>query len=177
MGERFATHHDIHNRSGAGNDSSLSDIKTSNFSDTGSAFPAAMAAIREAVGQPIENIQPLATQGKPRIVDMSDAEIKRLEDRIDAVNREGQLRLDAAMARIDGKFDTMMTSMQHMEQSISQTAERISGMKSIIIGTAIATVIAIVGAVFAGQALWASGFSSGQTDRAAVTSTPNTPTH
>ncbi|MFS8371345.1 hypothetical protein [Acetobacter indonesiensis] len=108
---------------------------------------------------------------------VEDSEVRRLEDRIDSVNREGQLRLDAAMARIDGKFDTMITSMQHMEQSISQSAERISGMKSIIIGTAIATVIAIVGAVFAGQALWASGFSSGQTDRPAVVSAPNAPTH
>ena len=109
--------------------------------------------------------------------EMDDKDTKRLEDRIEAVNREGQLRLDAAMARIDGKFDTMMASMQHMDQSVSQTAERISGMKSIIIGTAIATVIAIVGAVFAGQALWASGFSSGQTDRPAVTSGSNASTH
>ncbi|KXU93327.1 hypothetical protein AD928_09150 [Acetobacter cerevisiae] len=106
-----------------------------------------------------------------------DSEIRRLEDRIEAVNREGQLRLDAAMARIDGKFDAMMASIQNMDHSISQTAERVSGMKSIIIGTAIATVIAIVGAVFAGQALWASGFSSGQTDRPPVTSGPNTATH
>lgn len=177
MGERFPPYYDVRNGSGAGNDNSLSDIKTSDFSDTGSAFPEAMAAIRKAASQPIEDIQSLAKQEKPRIVNMSEPEIKRLEDRIDAVNREGQLRLDAAMARIDGKFETMMASMQHMDQSISQAAERISGMKSIIIGTAIATVIAIVGAVFAGQALWASGFSSGQTDRPPATSSPNAPTH
>lgn len=97
-----------------------------------------------------------------------DPEIKRLEDRIDAVNREGQLRLDAAMARIDGKFDKMMASMQHMDQSMQEISSRVTGMRSIIFGTAIASVLAIVGAIFAGQALWASGFSSGQTDRPAV---------
>ncbi|MGX7346375.1 hypothetical protein ACWM9A_10825 [Acetobacter pasteurianus] len=108
---------------------------------------------------------------------VEDSVVRRLEDRIESVNREGQLRLDAAMARIDGKFNTMMTSMQHMEQSTSQAAERISGMKSIIIGTAIATVIAIVGAVFAGQALWTSGFSSGQTDRPPASSATGNPAH
>ncbi|MBB2157044.1 hypothetical protein HLH33_12105 [Gluconacetobacter diazotrophicus] len=110
---------------------------------------------------------------------MEDADVRRLEDRIDAVNREGQLRLDASMARmdgkidaalarIDGKFDRMMASMQHMDQSMSEISSRVTGMRSIIFGTAIASVLAIVGAIFAGQALWASGFSSGQTDRPSI---------
>ncbi|NLI27918.1 MAG: hypothetical protein GX413_11155 [Acetobacter sp.] len=108
---------------------------------------------------------------------MNDSEARRLEDRIDAVNREGQLRLDAAMARIDGKFDTMMVSMQHMESSMVAIRQDVSGTRSTIKNTALASILAIAGIVFAGIALWGGGFSSGQADRPPVVSTPDTSTH
>ncbi|MCG0998748.1 hypothetical protein [Acetobacter persici] len=177
MGERFPPYYDVRNGSGAGNDNSLSDIKTSDFSDTGSAFPEAMAAIRNAASQPIEDIQSLAKQGKPRIANMSEPEIKRLEDRIDAVNREGQLRLDAVMARIEGKFETIAEQNRNMESSLAAIRQDVSGTRSTIKNTALASVLAIAGIVFAGIALWGGGFSSGQADRPPVVSTPNTSTH
>ncbi|WP_172493472.1 hypothetical protein [Gluconobacter oxydans] len=98
-----------------------------------------------------------------------DAEVRRLEDRIDAVNREGQLRLDAVMARIEGRFDTITQQNRHMESSIAAMSQDMKSIRSTIIVTALASVLAIAGVVYAGQALWAGGFSSGQSDRPAAT--------
>lgn len=107
-----------------------------------------------------------------------DAEIRRLEDRIDAVNREGQLRLDAVMARIEGKFETIAEQNRNMEISLTAIRQDVAGTRSTIKNTALASVLAIAGIVFAGIALWGGGFSSGQADRPpAITSPSTSPNH
>ena len=104
---------------------------------------------------------------------MDDKDTKRLEDKINHVNEMAQLRLDSAMTRIDGKFEAILQANQQMRENITVIASDIKSIRSTVILTAIASVIAIIGCIFAGEALWAGGFSSGQADRALQTSAPS----
>lgn len=104
---------------------------------------------------------------------MDDKDTQRLEDKINHVNEMAQLRLDSAMARIDGKFEAILQANQQMRENITNISTDIKSVKSTVILTAIASVIAIIGCIFAGEALWAGGFSSGQADRVQQTSAPS----
>lgn len=89
---------------------------------------------------------------------MSDSEVRRLEDRIDAVNREGQLRLDAAMARIDGKIDTIAVTLVSMQNELRSTRVDQKMHFQWLVGIVLAV----------GLALGAAVVALSQSDRAAL---------
>lgn len=52
-------------------------------------------------------------QSDTYIETMSEADIKRLEERIEAISREGQLRLDATIARLEGTLGVISEKLTH----------------------------------------------------------------
>lgn len=118
----------------------------------------------------------IANYGRREHNKSMDADIRRLEDRIDAVNREGQLRLDAAMAEIRGNIslilertDSIKGDVAAARQSETQHFQWLAGL---IVASVLASILAIGGFAYSAKSLWASGFSSGQTDRPAMISSP-----
>ena len=109
---------------------------------------------------------------------MSDADVRRLEDRIDAVNREGQLRLDVVMARIDGKLDVIATGMAAiggdltqmkgaLTTSVASNELRYRDLRTLIINSAIAGVIAVAATLIALKQVWIGGVQVGQMSQSA----------
>jgi hypothetical protein len=98
---------------------------------------------------------------------MDDADIRRLEDRIDGVNREGQLRLDAAMARIDGAVVRISDQVTAIRQDISE--QRVTSkayfqwLMSVIIGAALTLLLGLGALVVGLEQVWTAGVQSGQT--------------
>ncbi|AQT06712.1 hypothetical protein [Acetobacter persici] len=82
---------------------------------------------------------------------MADPEARSLENRIQDEDREWQLRFDATMGRIDGKFNSIMSSAQNIERSIFLISECNRKIKLMIVGTSIVMVLAIASAVFCRQ--------------------------
>lgn len=103
---------------------------------------------------------------------VTDPEIRRLEDRIGSVDREGQLRLEKSMAEVNGTMKVILERTDGMKSSL----DALSSLKATVIITAIASVIAMAACVLAGEALWGAGFSSGQSDRGAPLPISSTPT-
>jgi hypothetical protein len=103
---------------------------------------------------------------------MSDSEIRRLEDRIDAVNREGQLRLDAAMARIDGSVARIGDQVAAVRQDISEqkaaSKAHFQWLIAVIVGAALTLLIGLGGLVIGLEQVWTAGVQSGQTLHAPV---------
>jgi len=77
-------------------------------------------------------------QGPP--TEMDDKDVLRLQDRIDASEERGRLRLDASMARIDGKLDTVSTLLQEITKQSSmqatESAARYRDLSTIVAGQA-----------------------------------------
>ena len=48
-----------------------------------------------------------------------DKDIQRLDDRIDSLSREGQLRLEAVLARLEGQFGRIVDQTAAMRQELS----------------------------------------------------------
>jgi hypothetical protein len=98
---------------------------------------------------------------------MSDSEVRRLEDRIDAVNREGQLRLDAAMARIDGTVARIGDQVSAIRQDISEqratSKAHFQWLLAVIIGAALTLLVGLGGLVVGLEQIWTAGVQSGQT--------------
>jgi len=63
-----------------------------------------------------------ATIGGPGSNQMEDKDVQRLEDRIAASEERGQLRLELAMTRIDGKLDAIVQSIQEVSRFSSAQA-------------------------------------------------------
>jgi len=55
---------------------------------------------------------------------MDDKDVVRLEDRIEALGRESQLRLELAMSRIDAKFETIVQSLAALQNEL--TGQRVA---------------------------------------------------
>src|SRR5208282_36358 len=98
---------------------------------------------------------------------MPDSEVRRLEDRIEAVNREGQLRLDAAMARIDGAVARIGDQVAAIRQDISEqkttSKAHFQWLMAVIIGAALTLLIGLGGLVVGLEQVWTAGVQSGQT--------------
>jgi hypothetical protein len=120
----------------------------------------------DSVRQPLNGALYGDEQGNLSTV--TDPEIRRLEDRINSVDREGQLRLEKAMAEVNGTMKVILERTDGMKSSI----DALGSLKTTIIVTAVASVIAMAGCVLAGESLWGSGFSSGQSDRQSAASAP-----
>ncbi len=128
---------------------------------------------------------------------MDDKDVVRLENRIEALGRESQLRLELAMSRIDAKFETILQGLASLqtgladqraaldEHRVSQRAaldeHRVSqraaldelrgslrGLYGLVAGAWITIIVAVVGSALGATALWGGGFQAGQAERSLV---------
>lgn len=111
---------------------------------------------------------------------MSDSEIRRLEDRIDAVNREGQLRLDATMARIearfqaiDARFDLVLSQLASLNDKVAASRTQFQWLAALILTVGLGLGGLIVGM----KQVWVAGVQTGQVMQAAPPSGALAPDH
>jgi hypothetical protein len=113
---------------------------------------------------------------------MSDSEIRRLEDRIEAVNREGQLRLDLAMTRIEGAIGRIeeQNSSIHREVHGQRDDTRalratVDQQKYWVIGTGVAVALGLGALVVGVKQIWIAGVQTGQVIQSAPAGTTASP--
>jgi hypothetical protein len=87
---------------------------------------------------------------------VEDKDVRRLEDRIDAVNREGQLRLDAVMAKIDGKLDGLSAV-------VGTIRDQTRDIKNLVIGSVFVILFGVLGILIGLKQVWVMGVQVGQT--------------
>lgn len=126
-------------------------------------------------------------------VPMDDKDVRRLEDRIEAVNREGQLRLEAVMAKIDGKLETITAAVAASRDEVKETRAALltqgaeirsqgRDTRALIIGAALAVLFGIAATLIGLKQVWVGGVQVGQAgvqSQTAPTVPPvaNTPTN
>ena len=102
-----------------------------------------------------------------------ESEIKRLEDKISHVDEMGKARLEKVMAEIDGKFSLILERTDGIKADVSASRQaenqHFQWLAGLIVASALAIILAVGGFAYSAKSLWASGFSSGQTDRPAAT--------
>ena len=119
---------------------------------------------------------------------VDDKDIRRLDDRIDSVSREAQLRLEAVLARLEGQFGRIADQTAAMRQELSAQrddarAQRIELNEAIASSVAVTRswAMRIIGSIFVVAAIgiavdiglrqvWVVGVQVGQA--ASVASTP-----
>jgi hypothetical protein len=89
-------------------------------------------------------------------------EVQRLEDRIDGVNREAQLRLDVAMARIEGLIARIMEQNSSMRETIAAQRAESRVQFQWIIGGVLAVGLGLGGLLVGVKQVWTAGVQSGQ---------------
>ncbi len=128
---------------------------------------------------------------------MDDKDVVRLEDRIEALGRESQLRLELAMSRIDAKFETILHGLATLQTDLTgqraalteqgaslraaldehRVANRAAlddlrgsmrGLYGLVVGAWITIIVAVVRSALGATALWGDGFQAGQAERALV---------
>lgn len=109
------------------------------------------------------------TDSKRSVNDMSESEIKRLEDRISHTDQIGQVRLEKAMADINGKISLILERTDGIKADISASraseTQHFQWLAGLMVASVLATILAIGGFAYSAKSLWAGGFSSGQADR------------
>lgn len=100
--------------------------------------------------------------------DMTDPEVRRLEEKINSADRLAEMRLEKAMAEVNGTMKVILERTDGMKSSIDE----VRSLKTTIIVTGVATVLTVAGAVLAGESLWGAGFASGQSDRQVTADMP-----
>lgn len=99
---------------------------------------------------------------------MEDKDVRRLEDRIEASNREAQLRLDAVLARMDGKFDGISQSIADIKTSQAETRDSMRTWGTWIIATVLAVGLSMAGLFVGIKQVWIGGVQVGQSVSAAA---------
>jgi hypothetical protein len=99
---------------------------------------------------------------------VDDKDVVRLEDRIEALGRESQLRLELAMSRIDAKFETIQQSLASLQTGLAEQRASLRGLYGLVAGAWITIIVAVVGSALGATALWGGGFQAGQAERALV---------
>lgn len=97
---------------------------------------------------------------------MDDKDVSRLEDRIAASEERSQLRLEAAMSRVDASLSRIVDQNATLRSSIeaSQSATRTWGQW--IIATVIVTGLSLMALGIAVTQVWVGGIQVGQTTQA-----------
>jgi len=138
------------------------------------------------------------SNGEPnrkRFSEMDDKDVRRLEDRIEAVNRESQLRLEVTLARIETSTARIIEQTAAMRQELqeqradaralrSEVRADIAGASDVtrswgtwIIATILVVVALLTGVELGLRQFWASGVQVGQamhsSDPVAPQSTPS----
>lgn len=119
-----------------------------------------------------------------RMAEDMDKDVRRLEDRIDAVNREGQLRLDVAMARIEGHIARIGEQTTAIRQEMAEQRQDARALRTEvaadisasvivtrswgawIIGTVVALAVAGVTIDIGLRQVWIGGVQIGQSSQA-----------
>jgi hypothetical protein len=96
---------------------------------------------------------------------MDDKDVVRLEDRIEALGRESQLRLELAMSRIDAKFETIQQGLASLQTGLDEQRASLRGLYGLVAGAWITIIVAVVGSALGATALWGGGFQAGQAER------------
>jgi hypothetical protein len=96
---------------------------------------------------------------------MEDKDVQRLEDRIEAAEERGRLRLEVAMARIDGKLDGLASSIQETNRlsttQASESAARHRELRNTVIATGLAVHFGIVATLIGLKQVWIGGVQVG----------------
>lgn len=106
-----------------------------------------------------------ATFSKHSAEHMEDKDVQRLEDRIEATEERGRLRLEVAMTKIDSKLDGLAMAIQEVGRlSSAQAAEstvRYRELRNTVIVTGVAVLFGI-GAILIGlKQVWIGGVQVG----------------
>ena len=116
---------------------------------------------------------------KPSSEHMEDKDIQRLEDRIEAAEERGRLRLEVAITKIDGKLDSLAASIQDVSRfSSAQAAEsaaRHRELRNTIIATGLAVIFGIVSMLIGLKQVWIGGVEVGLPLGQAIQAQPFTP--
>jgi hypothetical protein len=101
---------------------------------------------------------------------MDDKDVVRLEDRIEALGRESQLRLELALAPINAKFETIQASLSSLHAGQSELRASLRSLYGLVAGAWITIIVAVVGSALGATALWGGGFQAGQAAHTAAAS-------
>ncbi len=119
-------------------------------------------------------------RGPERSDMVDDSDVRRLEERIEAISREGQLRLELALARIEVSTGRIIEQTSAMRQELqeqradarslrSEVRDDIASASAVtrswggwIIGTIIVVATLLIAVEFGLQQFWASGVQVGQ---------------
>ena len=76
--------------------------------------------VAEPVSEEDEESLPPGPFNQRDVQDMEDKDVQRLQDRIDAAEERGRLRLELAISRTDAKLDGLSASLQDLKTSIQE---------------------------------------------------------
>lgn len=162
---------------------SVSNAKTKIESVPGNGSPPQLSGLYSGVQVPYTPPEGSGPSNESqRIVD--DKDVRRLEDRIDSVNRESQLRLDAAMAKIDGKLDVISNAIAELAFGNSEiksdvkgiateTSARFRDLRTLIIGTGVVIIFGVLTIMIGLKQVWIGGVQVGQVSQEAAHTSNN----
>lgn len=101
------------------------------------------------------------------------AETRRLEDRIAAAEEKAQLRLEASMARIDGKLEAITAAIAAARDEAKETRAALQNQsveirsqgrdtRALVIGAALAILFGIAATLIGLKQVWVGGVQVGQ---------------
>lgn len=140
--------------------------------------------------RPEAGAPPALDSGRParNVPVMPDTEVRRLEDRIeaanreqqmrldavsreqqlrlDAISREGQMRLDTALARIDGKFEAITSDMKAIREDVKSSRTEAKTQFQWLMGLLLGVIVPLIVAAFLGT--WTVIIAQSANDRTAL---------
>ena len=120
------------------------------------------------VNQPKSTITNISSPGSDQSImpDTNQSEIRRLEDRIDAVNREGQLRLDVSMAKIQNAIDRIADQTGRIAQDVIEqkviSRSQFQWLSGLVIGSALTAFLGTASLLLGAKQIWSAGVQVGQ---------------
>jgi len=146
-------------------------------------YESVLSSIRKSVEESLSSVGAIERHRKiPDLSErrgMTDAESRRLEDKINHIDEMGKARLDKAMSDINGKISLILERTDGIKADISASraseAQHFQWLAGLMVASVLATILAIGGFAYSAKSLWAGGFSSGQSDRAQVVAPASPP--
>lgn len=93
---------------------------------------------------------------------MDDKDVTRLEDRISSSEERAQLRLEVAMAKIDGKLDLISANFVDVKVTLAEVRTQGRETRNVIIIAAAAIISGVLGVEIALRQVWIGGVQVGQ---------------
>jgi hypothetical protein len=96
---------------------------------------------------------------------MEDKDVQRLEDRIEASEERGRLRLELAMTRVDGKLDGLTAAIQEVSRLSStqatEAAARHRELRNTVIATGVVVLFGMLATLIGLKQVWIGGVQVG----------------